>query len=69
MTQNTVASGMDVAGLFPRYINLIRGSCGLAIIGVVIQPWRFLTQATTFITVLSTFGGINLFACISLRRF
>jgi hypothetical protein len=25
--------------------------------GILIQPWRFLTQATTFITVISSFGG------------
>lgn len=27
--------------------------------GILIQPWRFLTQAETFITVLSSFGGNN----------
>lgn len=29
----------------------------LTFLGIIIQPWRFLTQAATFLTVLSSFGG------------
>jgi nucleobase:cation symporter-1, NCS1 family len=55
-TQNNVSSGMDLAMLLPRYISRRRGSMLFAILGVLANPWRFLTQASTFITVLSSFG-------------
>lgn len=50
-TQNCVSSGMDIAMLVPRYVSRRRGSVIFAILGVLANPWRFLTQATTFITV------------------
>ncbi len=53
-TQNCVSSGMDLAMLIPRYIS--RGSMIFAVLGVLANPWRFLTQADTFIAVLSSFG-------------
>lgn len=55
-TQNCVSSGMDLAMLLPRWISRRRGSMLFAILGVLANPWRFLTQASTFITVLSSFG-------------
>lgn len=55
-TQNCVSSGMDVAFLFPKYISQRRGAIIFSILGILAQPWRFLTQASTFITVLSSFG-------------
>lgn len=42
--------------LIPKYISQRRGAIIFSILGVLAQPWRFLTQATTFITVLSSFG-------------
>ncbi|RDW65004.1 hypothetical protein BP6252_10655 [Coleophoma cylindrospora] len=56
MTQNCVSSGMDFAGLLPRFISLRRGGLLVAVIGVVIQPWRFLSQASVFLSVIGTFG-------------
>ncbi|KAE9368324.1 putative nicotinamide riboside transporter 1 [Stipitochalara longipes BDJ] len=55
-TQNCVSSGMDVAMLMPKYITQRRGAIIFSFLGVLAQPWRFLTQALTFITVLSSFG-------------
>ncbi|KAF2732241.1 hypothetical protein EJ04DRAFT_536137 [Polyplosphaeria fusca] len=55
-TQNCVSSGMDVAMLVPRYVSQRRGAIIFSILGVLANPWRFLTQAETFITVLSSFG-------------
>lgn len=55
-TQNCVSSGMDVSMLFPKYISQRRGAIIFSIAGILAQPWRFLTQAITFITVLSSFG-------------
>jgi hypothetical protein len=57
VTQNNVGAGMDLAGIFPRYISTQRGAVLLIICGIVIQPWRFFTQASVFISVISSFGG------------
>ncbi|KAI1491833.1 permease for cytosine/purines, uracil, thiamine, allantoin-domain-containing protein [Biscogniauxia mediterranea] len=55
-TQNCVSSGMDVAMLLPRWVSRRRGSVIFSVLGILANPWRFLTQASTFITVLSSFG-------------
>ena len=55
-TQNCVSSGMDLAMLVPKYLSQRRGAIIFSILGILAQPWRFLTQAITFITVLSSFG-------------
>jgi NCS1 family nucleobase:cation symporter-1 len=57
VTQNNVGAGMDLAGVFPRYVSTQRGALLLCIVGVLCQPWRFLTQATVFISVISSFAG------------
>lgn len=55
-TQNCVSSGMDIAMLCPRYFSQRRGAIIFSILGIMAQPWRFLTGSATFITVLSSFG-------------
>ncbi len=55
MTQNCVATGMDLAGVLPRFITLRRGGFIVCIVGLLIQPWRFLTQASTFLAVIGSF--------------
>lgn len=50
---NSVAAGMDIAALCPKYINIRRGSYIITIVSICICPWQFVTQATTFVTVLS----------------
>jgi NCS1 family nucleobase:cation symporter-1 len=61
VTQNNVGAGMDLAGVFPRYISMQRGAILVAVAGVIVQPWRFFTQATVFISVISSFAGKSLF--------
>ncbi|RDW73035.1 putative permease-2 [Coleophoma cylindrospora] len=56
VTQNNYGAGMDLAGIWPRYISMKRGAILLCFLGVVVQPWRFLTQATVFISVISSFA-------------
>ncbi|KKZ64605.1 hypothetical protein EMCG_09501 [[Emmonsia] crescens] len=53
---NSVSTGMDMAGLCPKYINIIRGSYIMALIGFCSQPWQLLANATKFLSVLSGFG-------------
>ncbi|CAK7232467.1 hypothetical protein SBRCBS47491_008281 [Sporothrix bragantina] len=56
MTQNCVSTGMDLAGSLPRFVTLRRGGFIVSVVGLVIQPWRFLTQATTFLSVIGSFS-------------
>lgn len=53
---NSVSTGMDMAGLCPKYINIIRGSYIMAVIGIATQPWQLLNTADRFLRVLSGFG-------------
>lgn len=53
---NSVSTGMDLAGLCPKYINIRRGGYIMACIGILCQPWQLVATATKFLTVLSGFG-------------
>ncbi|KAK7227519.1 hypothetical protein V2G26_015522 [Clonostachys chloroleuca] len=53
---NSVSCGMDMAGLWPKYINIRRGGYIMAVIGIAVQPWQLLTTGTKFLQVLSGFG-------------
>ncbi len=50
---NCMSTGMDMAALCPRWVNIRRGCFVLTAIGIAICPWNFVNQVTTFITVLS----------------
>ncbi|CCK67948.1 thiamine transporter THI7 KNAG_0A02590 [Huiozyma naganishii CBS 8797] len=50
------ASGMDLAGVLPKYINIRRGAIFTAVISVALQPWNFYNSSSTFLTVMSAFG-------------
>lgn len=53
LSQNSIPFGMDVSAAFPKYFNIQRATFALVIITIIIQPWRFLSQAAIFITILS----------------
>ncbi|KAJ3498897.1 hypothetical protein NLG97_g759 [Lecanicillium saksenae] len=53
---NSVSCGMDMAGLWPKYINIRRGAYIMAAVGIAVQPWQLLTTAEKFLQVLSSFG-------------
>ena len=55
--ENGVSGGMDVAGLWPRYFTIRRGSYLLAILSVLIQPWQIIAKASTFTATISSFGS------------
>jgi len=50
---NGISTGMDMAALCPRWINIRRGCFILTVIAVVVCPWNYVNNASTFITVLS----------------
>lgn len=56
LVQNSVAAGMDLASLAPRWIDVKRGSLIMCFVGYLINPWRFVNAPGTFITVLNSFG-------------
>lgn len=47
---------MDLTSVIPKYLNARRGSLLLATVGFVVCPWNFVNSASTFTTVLSSFG-------------
>ncbi|KAF2018407.1 hypothetical protein BU24DRAFT_421395 [Aaosphaeria arxii CBS 175.79] len=53
---NALAGGIDLAAIFPRYINIRRGAYIIALISPVVNPWRLVNTATTFLTVLSSYS-------------
>ncbi|EPS97474.1 hypothetical protein FOMPIDRAFT_1128669 [Fomitopsis schrenkii] len=48
--------GMDLAALFPRFLNIRRGSFVVAAVGILINPWKILDSANSFISAISAFG-------------
>lgn len=54
ISQNSFPYGIDVAGAFPKYFTAKRAAFMLLIITMIIQPWRFLSQAAIFLTILSS---------------
>lgn len=53
---NALAGGMDLASIFPKYINIRRGAYIVAILSPVVNPWKLVNTATIFLTVLSSYG-------------
>ncbi|KAM0428508.1 hypothetical protein ACHAPT_006868 [Fusarium lateritium] len=53
---NALSGGMDLASTFPKYINIRRGAYMVAILSPVVNPWRLVNTATTFLTVLSGYS-------------
>jgi len=53
---NAVAGGIDLAGIFPRYIDIRRGAIITFVAAWIIQPWQLINRAATFVTVLSSFS-------------
>lgn len=53
---NAVAGGIDLAGVFPRYINIRRGAIITFVAAWVVQPWQLVNKATTFVSVLNSFS-------------
>ncbi|KAF7585392.1 hypothetical protein BBP40_011029, partial [Aspergillus hancockii] len=56
--ENGVSGGMDVAGLYPRYFNIRRGSYLLAAVSVLVQPWQIIANGSIFTATLNSFGVI-----------
>ncbi|KAM3548813.1 hypothetical protein ARSEF4850_009203 [Beauveria asiatica] len=53
---NALAGGIDLAAVFPRYVNIRRGAYITAILSPIVNPWRMVDTATVFISVMSGYG-------------
>ncbi|KAK6005848.1 hypothetical protein QM012_007490 [Aureobasidium pullulans] len=53
---NVLAGGLDVASVFPRYVNLRRGAYVLAALSVLPLPWKQLASGSVFLSVLSAYA-------------
>ncbi|KAK5957753.1 hypothetical protein OHC33_000942 [Knufia fluminis] len=58
---NVLAGGLDVASVFPKYINLRRGAYILAALSVLPNPWQQLASGSTYTSVKTTFADKYLF--------
>ncbi|KAK7424519.1 hypothetical protein QQX98_000484 [Neonectria punicea] len=54
--RNILAGGLDVASLFPKYIDLRRGAYILVALSVLPNPWQQLASGSTFLVVLSAYA-------------
>jgi NCS1 family nucleobase:cation symporter-1 len=46
---NVLAGGLDVAAMFPKFINLRRGAYVIAALSVLPNPWQQLVNGTTYV--------------------
>lgn len=53
---NAIAGGIDLASVFPKYVNIRRGAYITAILSPIVNPWRLVNTATIFLSVLSSYG-------------
>lgn len=53
---NGYAAGMDLAGLFPKYIDIRRGCMICVLLSFAVQPWLFYNTASVFVAVASSFS-------------
>ncbi|KAG7693039.1 hypothetical protein KL930_004388 [Ogataea haglerorum] len=56
VVENGIPGGMDLAGCFPEYINIFRGSIIIALLSWIVCPWTFYNTSSTFVTVMGSFS-------------
>lgn len=52
---NSIPVGADSSGLFPRYINIVRGQILCALLAPLCVPWKIISSATSFLTFLGSY--------------
>ncbi|KAH9818125.1 NCS1 nucleoside transporter family [Teratosphaeria destructans] len=56
VVDNAFSTGMDMAGLFPSYVNIRRGAYVGLVLSIAACPWQLLSSAGTFISVLNGYS-------------
>ncbi|KAK2015879.1 putative allantoin permease [Colletotrichum eremochloae] len=52
---NSLPVGADVSGLWPRYINIVRGQVLCALFAPICVPWKIIASASSFLTFLGSY--------------
>ncbi|KAF2213850.1 hypothetical protein CERZMDRAFT_83291 [Cercospora zeae-maydis SCOH1-5] len=55
---NSIPFGADMTGLAPKWLTIRRGQILCAILGIVVQPWELMANASAFLSFL---GSYNIF--------
>lgn len=50
---NSIPFGADMTGLFPKVLTIRRGQVLCAVLGVVVQPWQLMANASAFLRYAS----------------
>ncbi|GAA6025654.1 hypothetical protein JCM10207_008927 [Rhodosporidiobolus poonsookiae] len=57
ITANSISSANDLASLFPKWVNILRGQMFAVTIGVwAFAPWKVLSSAGSFISFMSSYS-------------
>ncbi|GAA5985078.1 hypothetical protein JCM10908_002515 [Rhodotorula pacifica] len=57
ITANSVSSANDLASLFPRWVNILRGQVFCAVIGCwAFCPWKVLASASSFVSFMGAYS-------------
>jgi len=51
-----LSTGLDLAAVFPKYINLRRGAYVIALFSIAPNLWKQLTSGSTFLSILSAYA-------------
>ncbi|KAK1445694.1 hypothetical protein CMEL01_09937 [Colletotrichum melonis] len=52
---NSLPVGADTSGLWPRYINIVRGQVICALLAPLCVPWKIIASASSFLTFLGSY--------------
>lgn len=52
---NSLPVGADISGLWPKYINIVRGQVFCVVLAPLLVPWKIIASATTFLTFLGSY--------------
>ncbi len=52
---NSLPVGADVSGLWPRWINIVRGQVICATLAPLLVPWKIIASAQSFLTFLGSY--------------
>jgi NCS1 family nucleobase:cation symporter-1 len=52
---NCIPFGCDMAGVFPKYINILRGQVFCMVVSWAICPWSILTSGVKFVIFLGSY--------------
>jgi NCS1 family nucleobase:cation symporter-1 len=54
-TQNSIPFGCDMSGVFPKWLNIVRGQAICCFLSWAICPWLILTSGAKFIQFLGSY--------------